>query len=559
MSVTSENRPGGARVDEASGTTASPPVMSSPLSSQSAWELPVPPTDEEKYWYMGRQHRWIFPFKTLAFALVCVSLTLFSISTPWLYPFLLLMALYITANVVSLLTSFRRGTITRSQHEMRVLTWLPPDGVRFPSVDVFLPSAGEPLHVLRNTYNHVSRLDWPGLITVVVLDDSARDSVKKLADEYDFIYLSRADRGRLKKAGNLKFGFDSTDGDYIAVFDADFVPRPDYLYDLMPYFDEADVAIVQSPQFFDSAKDMHWLQRTAGVTQELFYRWIQPSRDRFNAAICVGTCAVYRRSALDKSGGFAQIGHSEDVHTGVNLMKVGYRVRYVPVSVSKGLCPDTAAAFLNQQYRWCTGSVSLCRDPMYRKHPAISRRQRLCFWAGFLYYGTTALNALLAPIPVIVMLWFLPEWVKPINSVWLIGAVVLWFIVLPAVHRGRWRVDVLRVQTMYSFAHLLAIVDSVRGSTKGWVATGAASKATPISAQVLFVMTLHTALTQSFIWAGLVVGTMSYGFDDYWAMWLLALIGSYVMLPLLLVEYAGRGKLLFPSALRYKPSPATAS
>ncbi len=142
---------------------------------------------------------------------------------------------------------------------------------------------------------------------------------------------------------------------------------------------------------------MHWLQRGAGATQELFYRWVQPSRDRSDAAICVGTCAVYRRRALDAAGGFAQIGHSEDVHTGVKLLRAGFLVRYVPVLVAKGLCPDQLGGFVNQQYRWCTGSMSLLRDETFHANRTICRRQRLCFWSGFLYYITTAVNVLVTP------------------------------------------------------------------------------------------------------------------------------------------------------------------
>ena len=84
-----------------------------------------------------------------------------------------------------------------------------------------------------------------------------------------------------------------------------------------PYIDDPTIGIVQSPQYFDSGENLNWIQRTAGATQELFYRWILPSRDRFNAAICVGTCALYRREALAAAGGFAQIEHSEDIHTGL--------------------------------------------------------------------------------------------------------------------------------------------------------------------------------------------------------------------------------------------------
>lgn len=504
-------------------------------------DLPAPPTDDEKYWYLGRQYRWIFPAQLVAFGLVCVSLTIFSLSSPWLYAFLVPLALYIVTNAIGTATSMRRGRFTRATHEAKVHGWL-PDVI--PSVDVFLPSAGEPLRILENTFRHVSKLQWPGTLTVLVLDDSARPDVQELARDYGFEYLSRPDAGHLKKAGNLKYGLEHSSGDLIAIFDADFVPRPDYLFELVPYFDDQKTAIVQSPQFFDAANKMHWLQRSAASTQELFYRWIQPSRDRDDAAICVGTCAIYRREALAQVGGFAQIGHSEDVHTGVNLMKAGYHLRYVPVNVSKGLCPDTVASFLNQQYRWCSGSMSLLVDPMFRKNPFITQRQQMSFWAGFLYYITTAVNAVLAPLPVIIMLWFLPEWIRPANSAWLIGVAVLWFAVLPSVHKSRWRLDTLRVQHLYSFAHLVAITDQLRGKTKGWVATGAAPKSTSISTTVQRVMHTHTVLAQALIWTGLILDTARAGMGLFWAMWIFAALNAYVVLPTLVTDRAALQKFL---------------
>lgn len=74
------------------------------------------------------------------------------------------------------------------------------------------------------------------------------------------------------------------------------------LSELVPYFEDSSVGIVQSPQFFDTRGPMNWLQRHAGATQELFYRMIQPSRDAVGAAICVGSCALYRRASLVASG-----------------------------------------------------------------------------------------------------------------------------------------------------------------------------------------------------------------------------------------------------------------
>ena len=497
--------------------------------------LPAPPSDEEKYWYMGRQHRWLLIVQALSFASIAYSLTRFSMTKLYLLLILVPISLYCLTLVISLVGSGRKRRTDVVDHDLRVTRYSP---ARYPSVDVFLPTAGEAIAILRNTYGYVREMRWPGELTVFVLDDSAREDVRRMAEEYGFHYLSRPDRGHLKKAGNLRYGFEHSNGDFITIFDADFVPRPDFIANLIPYFDDPTVGIVQSPQFFDT-RNMKWLQRCAGATQELFYRWIQPGRDRSLAAICVGTCAMYRRSGLRRSGGFAQIGHSEDVHTGVNLMKVGYHVSYVPILVSKGICPDTARAFLNQQYRWCTGSMSLLADQEFRQNPALTTRQRLCFWSGFLYYISTAVNAFVAPLPGLVMLWLLPKYIYPRNSVWLAGALVLWIVILPVVMRGRWRVDVLRVQMMYSFAHAVAIFHTLTGRTKEWVATGSASsRTTPLATTIGRLMKGYVALSQGAIFAGLAYGTARFGFSRLWVMCSLGALSAYIHLPLLFVQTA---------------------
>jgi peptidoglycan/LPS O-acetylase OafA/YrhL/cellulose synthase/poly-beta-1,6-N-acetylglucosamine synthase-like glycosyltransferase len=497
--------------------------------------LPSPPTDAEKFLYMGRQHRWLLWVQALSFSLIAYSILRFSTSSTTLLLFLVPMSLYAIALVISLLSSGRKKRTSLRSHAELTSSYAPST---HPSVDVFLPSAGEPLDVLTNTFTHVAALEWPGALEVHVLDDSARDEVRLLAERFGFTYRTRPDRGHLKKAGNLKFGYDNSRGDLIAIFDADFVPRTDFLSELVPYF-EADpsIGIVQSPQYFDTTHGragMNWLQRAAGSTQELFYRWIQPARDRSGAAICVGTCALYRRAGLERSGGFAQIGHSEDVHTGVNLLKVGFRVQYVPVLVSKGLCPDTISGFLNQQYRWCSGSMSLLADKSFHDKAGLSWRQRTCFWAGFLYYVGTAVNAFVAPLPTLVMLYHLPSWIQPGNSVWLLGALVLWFVVLPLTFRSRWRIEVLRVQLLYSYAHALAVLHTLTGRTRDWVATGAANSAkrsTPLATSVMRTIVVYVTLTQLAVVTGLVLVTAQLGIERTWAMAFFGAVQAYVQWP----------------------------
>src|SRR5439155_5041020 len=222
--------------------------------------LPHPPSDSEKTSYFGDQHRWISLLAYLGFLMIVVSLLLFVSRRPWTAFLLAPLALSAVGASVSLITGSRPRRSTLDQHREFVQAWK-PDSI--PSIDVFLPSAGEELEVLHNTYRHVRNLNWPGELTVWVLDDSDRPEVRALARQHGFEYTVRENRGYLKKAGNLRHGYEQSSSDFIAIFDADFVPRPDFLFELVPYFQDASVGIVQSPQYFDIDKQMNWLQRAA--------------------------------------------------------------------------------------------------------------------------------------------------------------------------------------------------------------------------------------------------------------------------------------------------------
>src|SRR6185436_10326028 len=99
-----------------------------------------------------------------------------------------------------------------------------------PSVDVFLPICGEDMEMLRNTWKHVAALSYANK-HVYVLDDSRTEGAEheRMAQEFGFIYLIRPNRGWMKKAGNLRYGFEHSSGQFIAVFDADFAPHPDFI------------------------------------------------------------------------------------------------------------------------------------------------------------------------------------------------------------------------------------------------------------------------------------------------------------------------------------------
>ncbi len=503
--------------------------------------LVAPPTDDEVYSYLGPQMRWVQILLMAAYVLAGWSLLQFALaSVKILWPMLIVLGLNVIGTALSALSSFNTRRVSAKTHRALVEGWTGPAS----NIDVYLPTYGEDLAVLRNTYTHVRAMEWAGRIDVHVLDDGDRSEVRDLAAQFGFHYTVRPNRGYLKKAGNLQYALERTSGDYIVILDADFCPRPDFLRHLVPYMDDPAVGIVQSPQYFDSGENLNWIQRTAGATQELFYRWILPSRDRFNAAICVGTCALYRREALAAVGGFAQIEHSEDIHTGLWLMQAGYQTRYVPAVVANGLCPSDMPGFLNQQYRWCNGSlVKLHNENLSGSKVKMTLRQRLCFWAGLFYYITTAVNVVALYLPGLIMAAFFPDQVQPAQFVPFLVGLWVYLVVIPVVSKSRWRFEVLRLQMAYSYAHLVAIVHKLRGRSAGWVPTGAVGRSNPLARSIARVGATAIVLSLVPFWGVVLYDIHAYGVRQFWLMAMFVGLYTYLALPLL-GEFL---KILWPS------------
>jgi hypothetical protein len=279
--------------------------------------FPTGPSDEEKLKYISTNRIPLYIFGVFSFLTLSAGMWLFAVSSPifsWYGVFVGFLNIY-------LIISYFVGVIGKDwdyEGHKEIVVQFPIDEVTAPTVDVYLPCCSEPLEILENTYKHIVELDWPReRLKVYVLDDGNQAAVRALAEQYGFEYMVRDDRPRLRKAGNLRWAFSRTEGDYFAIFDADFCPRPDFLRELVvEQMADDKTAIVQSPQYFRVTDDQTWVEQGAGATQELFYRVVQVNRNKWGASICVGSNAVYRRAALEEVGGTAEIGFSEDVHTG---------------------------------------------------------------------------------------------------------------------------------------------------------------------------------------------------------------------------------------------------
>jgi len=503
-----------------------------------------PPGEAEKYQYLAGSYRFVPLLMGLLFSPLLFSLTRFASLSPWLWVFYVWAGIQLVNLLLGAYTSNRSHRVTFDSHRNTVAQYAP---THWASIDVFLPTCNEPIEVLLNTYRSVSALQWPGQLNVHVMDDADRSIVAAAAKRFGFNYIVREDRGTLKKAGNLRSAFAKTNGEFILVLDADFTIRPDAFFELMPYFEDQSIGIVQSPQYFDTSVQQNWLQRSAGATQELFYRWIQPSRDRSNAAICVGTCAIYRRKGLDAAGGFAPIQHSEDVHTGVRVAKAGFSLKYIPVLVCKGLCPSELYAFVSQQYRWATGSMSLMVDRSFYGSSEFTMRRIAPYFTGFFYYLTTGLGVFISNLPAPIMLWLFPQYVRAYNYIPLLGVAFTQCVLLPILTSRRYRPAVLRVQILYSFAHAQAIYDAIRSKTTAWVPTGA-DKSAHSGAQKI-IRTMKFVLSTSLLLqvGGIIHCFRLCGFNNVWPAALVCLAMSYIYIPLLLAPESLRKSALPPS------------
>jgi cellulose synthase (UDP-forming) len=347
-----------------------------------------------KYLYIERTPTWLvralYTFGIIAWLLVIHGFWDAIVADPFYRYFVGPILIFLTVYYLSSfgLNLFYRRFDLKKHFSLVETYW---SGVETnPSLDIFLPICGEDDAILRKTWDNVSRLNYANK-KVYVLDDSKDrwDEHESLAKEYGFSVLRRPNRGEMKKAGNLKYGFERSNGEFIAIFDADFAPHPDFIRELLPYMGDSKVGIVQSPQYFEATDQVHkrsLLEYGAAYVQEDFYRVIQVARDRLGGALCCGSNAIYRRSALDTIGGPLQVQYSEDSRTGVALVGKGWTMRYVPIILAIGLCPDSAYSYFHQQHRWCSGSMELLTTKKEFWTASMPFKARVCYISGFLYY-----------------------------------------------------------------------------------------------------------------------------------------------------------------------------
>ena len=274
---------------------------------------------------------------------------------------------------------------------------------RYPNVDIFVTVVDEPLAILRRTLIGCINQDYPkDRYRVHVLDDGQRDEIRALAKSLNCGYIRRADRQHAK-AGNLNHALQETSGEIIAIFDVDHVPTSSFLKDTVGFFQDEQVAFVQTPHHFynpDVFQKNLQLEGTLKNEQSLFYRVLQSGRDRHNSAFFAGSCGLFRRRVLLEIGGFRTETVTEDIHTSMVIHAKGYRSCYLNKVLAVGLMPESFESSMKQRIRWAMGHVQI----FFQTNPFTMRGltfpQRIGYFASIFYFlhGVPRIVCLIAPL-----------------------------------------------------------------------------------------------------------------------------------------------------------------
>ncbi|POH71437.1 glycosyl transferase family 2 [Cryobacterium zongtaii] len=379
------------------------------------------------------------------------------------------------------------------------------------TIDVFITTYGEDIDVIRETVTavramHGEHLTW-------VLDDGRSDEVRDLAAELGVRYLRRLSSNGAK-AGNVNHALTASTAEYFVIFDADFVPKREFLIETLPFFIDDKVAFVQTPQAYRNLHNV--ISRGAGYMQAVFYRLIQPGRNRFNAAFCVGTNVIFRRDAINDIGGMYTDSKSEDVWTSLKLHEAGWKTIYIPTVLATGHAPDTVEAYTKQQLRWATGGfeILLHSNPLSpRRRLTFDQRLQYLVTASFYLTGIAPLLLLLVP-PLEIYLDLRPMNLSTTVVTWLLyyAGFYLMQVLLAFYTMGSFRWETLMLATASFPIYVAALMNVLVGKEQHWSATGNRSRVrSPFNfmiPQVLFfVFLLLTSVVA--VWRDLSIGTLT--------------------------------------------------
>jgi cellulose synthase/poly-beta-1,6-N-acetylglucosamine synthase-like glycosyltransferase len=284
---------------------------------------------------------------------------------------------------------------------------------RLPVITVQLPIYNE-RYVIRRLLEAVVRLDYPrDRLEIQVLDDSTDETTAiatSLIEAYRRAGFKIALLHRRKrtgyKAGALKAGLEVARGEFIAIFDADFVPPPDFLTKTLPFFHDPGIAMVQV-RWGHTNRDYSLLTiaQSFGIDGHF---WVEQAARCWSGLFMNfnGTAGVWRRKAIEDAGGWQADTLTEDLDLSYRAQLRGWRMKFLPQIVCPGEIPVQIAAAKSQQHRWAKGSIQTAKKLIPRilraDLPLFTKYQAVFHLTNYMVHPLMLLVALACPL----LFWF---------------------------------------------------------------------------------------------------------------------------------------------------------
>lgn len=395
-------------------------------------------------------------------------------------------------NSYVMLALFARRSKENSARQRRLEAEWKQANLPLPKVTTQLPLYNE-LNVAERAIRAVAAFDYPrDLHQIQILDDSndgTREIVDRVAAELfekgiRIKVVRRQDRSGYK-AGALAHGMASAEGEFIAIFDSDFVPAPDFLRALLPHFKNENTGLVQarwghlnrSESLLTRAQAMgidgHFgIEQTARSANHLFLN--------FN-----GTAGIWRRRAIEDAGGWTADTLTEDLDLSYRAQLKDWHLEFVPHVVVPAELPETYSAFKSQQFRWAKGSIQTA----IKLIPAVfaSRRSPLAKLQSVFHLCNYGAH----PLMLAVALLALPArhyLGSPVHSAWLIfvfvpllfstcGPAIFYLVSQRHLYPGDWRGRALLLPMLMlvgfgiCISNTRAVLEAIFGIKSGFIRT----------------------------------------------------------------------------------------
>jgi len=261
----------------------------------------------------------------------------------------------------------------------------------WPSVTVQLPIYNE-LYVVERLLQTVTKLDYPkSLLEIQVLDDSTDQTVQLIANQVALIqsrginirHVRRAERVGFK-AGALAYGLERAQGEFIAIFDADFLPDKDFLRKTIPHFYTSEKAGVVQTRWGHINKDYSLLTRLQAFGLDGHFTIEQGGRSQAHSLINFnGTGGVWRKQCILDAGGWSDDTLTEDLDLSYRAQMKGWEFIYLEAVEAPAELPILMPAIKSQQFRWNKGAAECARkhlSQVFANHP-----QRKLTWVNRLH------------------------------------------------------------------------------------------------------------------------------------------------------------------------------